>query len=188
MFGAPRRRSCPQPQTFAVRSRKSLACRLRPASPDRRSSRKPRRQPRLGLWIRSCEICGLRHESSADRRPDRRAQAPRARIHGLGLANVGPRGSGPAVRTSQLRIPSRRPEGVARSGNAEGHRRGTPRMRRPCGREAEGSHVCGIRCGSVEGGLLGALQEGDANAGRRCAEQAIATGLRRTAARPDRCG
>ena len=59
MFGAPRRRSCPQPQTFVVRSRKSLACRLRPASPARRSSRKPCRQPGSGLWIRSCEICGL---------------------------------------------------------------------------------------------------------------------------------
>ena len=61
MFGhrIPRRRSCPQPQMFVVRSRKSPACRLRPASPDRRSSRKPRRQPGLGLWIRSCEICGL---------------------------------------------------------------------------------------------------------------------------------
>ena len=103
---------------------------------------------------------GLRHESSADRR--RRAQAPRARIHGLGLANVGPRGSGPAVRTSQLHIPSQRPEGVARSGGAEEHRRGAPRMRRPCGGEAEGSHVRGVRRGSVEGGLLGALQEDDA--------------------------
>ena len=61
MFGhrIPRRRSCPQPQMFVVRSRKSPACRLRPASPARRSSRKPRRQPGAGLWIRSCEICGL---------------------------------------------------------------------------------------------------------------------------------
>ena len=61
MFGAPRRRSCPQPQMFAFGSRKSLACRLRPASPARRSSREPRRQPGAGLRIRSCEICGLVH-------------------------------------------------------------------------------------------------------------------------------
>ena len=69
MFGhrIPRRRSCPQPQMFVVRSRKSPACRLRPASPDRRSSRKPRRQPGFGLWIRSCEICGLTPTSCQSR-------------------------------------------------------------------------------------------------------------------------
>ena len=48
-LAAVRRRSRPQPSRFAVGSRKNLACRLRPASPARRSSRKPRRQPGRGL-------------------------------------------------------------------------------------------------------------------------------------------